>query len=243
MEFIRLNNGGCIRADYILAVLTAEARAADSLCAELKPRVIVHFGDGIYNNSIVLSCETAEECEELCQSIMAQIKAANEKVGCRDEQAINERLKYPLIHEWHVALNRHADEWRMAGKKLGEIRFLYEAKKMADEVPRMEMLFRQERENALPQTHQQCSHQAPVPVKDNHLTCCKGVKTRDCPHLLALYRIERCTPADIDVAKAWTCATHIVSTGGDIMNEGFLLSVDDRMFWDNVHSSLAQTLS
>jgi hypothetical protein len=42
MEFIRLNNGGCIRADSILAVLTAEARAADSLCAEIKPRVIVH---------------------------------------------------------------------------------------------------------------------------------------------------------------------------------------------------------
>ena len=56
MEFIRMKNGGCIRADAILAVLTAEARAADSLCAELKPRVIVHFGDGIYNNSIVLSC-------------------------------------------------------------------------------------------------------------------------------------------------------------------------------------------
>lgn len=42
MEFIRLNNGGCIRADSILAVLTAEARAADSLCAEIKPLVIVH---------------------------------------------------------------------------------------------------------------------------------------------------------------------------------------------------------
>jgi hypothetical protein len=24
------------------------------------------------------------------------------------------------------------------------------------------------------------------------------------------------------------------------MNEGFLLRVDDRMFWDNVHASLAQ---
>jgi hypothetical protein len=33
---------------------------------------------------------------------------------------------------------------------------------------------------------------------------------------------------------------HIVSTGGDTMNEGFLLRVDDRMFWDNVHASLAQ---
>ena len=151
-----------------------------------------------------------------------------------------ERLKYPLEHEWHVVVNRHSDEWRKAGKEWSEMRFMYEAKTMADEVPRMVMLFRQEREGALPQTHQQCSMQAPVPVKDNHLTCCKGVKTRECPHLLALEKIERCTPGDVDTAKAWTCAAHIVSTGGDVMNEGFLLRLDDRMFWDNVHANLAQ---
>ena len=151
-----------------------------------------------------------------------------------------ERLQYPLSHEWHVAVNRHSDEWRKADKEWGEMRFMYEAKSMADEVPRMVMLFRQERENALPQTHQQCSMQAPVPVKDNHLTCCKGVKTRECTHLLALEKIARCTPADVDTAKAWTCAAHIVSTGGDVMNEGFLLRVDDRMYWDNVYSSLSQ---
>lgn len=151
-----------------------------------------------------------------------------------------ERLQYPLSHEWHVAVNRHSDEWRKADNEWGEMRFMYEAKSMADEVPRMVMLFRQERENALPQTHQQCSMQAPVPVTDNHLTCCKGVKTRECPHLLALEKITRCTPADVDTAKAWTCAAHIVGTGGDIMGEGFLLRVNDRMFWDNVHASLAQ---
>lgn len=151
-----------------------------------------------------------------------------------------ERLKHPLSHEWHVAVNRHGEEWRKAEKEWSEMRFMYDAKAMADEVPRMVMLFRQERENGLPQTHQQCSMQAPVPVKDNHLTCCKGVKTRECPHLLALEKIERCTPGDVDTAKAWTCAAHIVSTGGDVMNEGFLLRVDDRMFWDNVHASLAQ---
>jgi hypothetical protein len=151
-----------------------------------------------------------------------------------------DRLKYPLSHEWHVAVNRHQDARLDAGQEWSEARFMYDGLKMADEVPRMVMLFRQERENALPQTHKQCSMQAPVPVKDNHLTCCKGVKTRECPHLLALEKIARCTPADVDTAKAWTCAAHIVSTGGDRMNEGFLLRVDDRMFWDNVHASLAQ---
>ena len=148
-----------------------------------------------------------------------------------------DRLQYPLSHEWHVAINGFCSP-KMGGDDWP--RWMYEAKTMADEVPRMVMLFRQERENALPQTHQQCSMQAPVPVKDNHLTCCKGVKTRECPHLLALEKIERCTPADVDTAKAWTCAAHIVSSGGDMMGEGYLLRVDDRMFWDNVHASLAQ---
>jgi hypothetical protein len=153
-----------------------------------------------------------------------------------------ERLKYPLSHEWHVAINRHSDETRKAGKEWDAMRFMYEANAMADEVPRMVMLFKAERENALPQTHRQCSQQAPVPVKDNHLSCCLGVKARECPHLLALDNIARCTPDDVDTAKAWTCAAHIVSQGGDVMNEGFMLRVDDRMFWDNVHASLAAPL-
>ena len=150
-----------------------------------------------------------------------------------------ERTKYPLSHEWHVAVNRHGDEWRKAGNDWGAMRFMYEAMHMADEVPRMVMLFRQEREKALPQTHQQCSMQAPVPVKDNHLSCCLGVKARECPHLLALEKVERCTPDDVDTAKAWTCAAHIVSQGGDHANEGYMLRVDDRMYWDNVYASLA----
>ena len=151
-----------------------------------------------------------------------------------------DRIPYPLNHEWHVAVNRHSDEWRKAGKEWSAMRFMYNAKAMADEVPRMVMLFRQERENALPQTYQQCSQQAPVPVNDNHLSCCLGVKARECPHLLALEKIEHCTPDDVSSAKAWTCAAHIVSQGGDTMNEGFMLRVDDRMFWDNVHANLAQ---
>lgn len=142
-----------------------------------------------------------------------------------------ERTKYPLNHEWHVAVNRHSDEQRTAGKHWREMSFMYEANRMADEVPRMAMLFKAERENAMPQMHQQCSMQAPVPVKDNHLSCCLGVKTRECAHLLALEKIERCTPDDVDAAKAWTCAAHIVSKGGDMNNEGYLLSVDRARAW------------
>ncbi len=151
-----------------------------------------------------------------------------------------ERLQYPLSHEWHVAINRHSDEERKAGKEWGESRFMYDAKSIADEVPRMTILFRMEREKGLPKTHKQCSMQPPEPIQDNHLSCCLGVKARECPHLLALEKIERCTPEDIDAAKAWTCAAHIVSKGGDLMNEGYMLTVSDRMYWDNVHASLAQ---
>jgi hypothetical protein len=140
-------------------------------------------------------------------------------------------------HAWHVAINQHSSAQLKEGKDWP--RFMYEAKHMAAEVPRMALLFKQERERALPDTHQQCSYQEPVPVKDNHLSCCLGVKCRECPHLLALDKIERADTAEIDEAKAWTCAAHIVSSGGDIANEGYLLRVDDRMFWDNVYASLA----
>jgi hypothetical protein len=151
-----------------------------------------------------------------------------------------EHLKYPLGHEWHAAINIHAQTLRKEGAEGGKVRFMYEAKKMADAVPRMVMLFKAERENALPQIHQQCSMQAPMPVKDNHLSCCLGMKARECPHLLALEKIERCAPEDVDTAKAWTCAAHIVSEGGDQMNEGYMLRVDDRMFWDSVYTNLSE---
>lgn len=148
------------------------------------------------------------------------------------------RLEYPFNHEWHCAINKHADELRSDKKE--HPHFMYEAKNMADEVPRMAMLFKKERESSLPQTHRQCSMQEPVPVDNNHLKCCLGVKCKECPALIALENINRCTPEDSDIAKAWTCASHIVSSGGDVMREGYILTVDDRMYWDNVYENLSQ---
>lgn len=149
-----------------------------------------------------------------------------------------ERLKYPFNHEWHVSINKAADILRDNGEK--HPHYMYEAKSMADEVPRMIMLFKFERENKLPKKHQQCSRQSPEEIKDNRLTCCLGVRCSECPSLLALEQIERCEQTDIDTAKAWTCAAHIVGSGGDVAREGYLMTVGDRIFWDNVHSSLAQ---
>ena len=144
-----------------------------------------------------------------------------------------ERLKYPLDHEWHVAINKFSSE---SGK---HEHFMYEAKTMADEIPRMVKLFEMERTDSLPKTHQQCSQSQPMPVPDNYLTCCLGTKTKECPYLSALESTERAKPEDIDTIKAWTCAAHIVSKGGDMLREGYLIRVDDRIYWDNVYNNLA----
>lgn len=135
------------------------------------------------------------------------------------------RIKYPMSHEWHVVCNVAND-----GFPKDSPRYMYEAMTMADEVPRMVMLFKQEREKALPQQHQQCSLQSPEPIKENHLTCCKGVKCAECPALLALEKMQRVTPYDIDEAKAWTCAAHIVSTSSDTMRTSYLITVGNHIY-------------
>lgn len=143
---------------------------------------------------------------------------------------------------WHVAINAHAQEFQKGGGSWQDMRFMYEAKTAAGEVPRLAFVFRREREGKLTQTHHQCSHDHEgTPVPDNHLTCCLGVECRACPHLLALDAAE-VEPEELDVIKAWTCVTHIISQGGDMAGEGYVLAEDDRMFWDNVYTSLAMGL-
>jgi hypothetical protein len=148
------------------------------------------------------------------------------------------RTEYPMNHEWHSVCNV-ANPVFTTGEN--NLRYMYEGMRMADEVPRMAMLFKAEREKSLPNTHVQCHSCGPTgePIPDNHLTCCKGVKCSECPALLAIEKMQRVTPEQIDQAKAWTCAAHIVSTGGDVMGEGYLLHVGDRMYWDRVHANLA----
>jgi hypothetical protein len=152
-----------------------------------------------------------------------------------DLTAMIERLHHSLNHEWHVAINKFHDgkvgtgEWK---------HWMYEAKSMADEVPRLAILFKMQREQSLPTEHRQCSHAEPVPVPNNELTCCLGTKCASCPMLLALDQ-AKLEPEQIDIIKAWTCATHIVSEGGDHAGEGYIMTTDDRMYWDRVYSNLA----
>lgn len=149
-----------------------------------------------------------------------------------------DRLDHRISHSWHCAINDFNTPLMGSGKWR---HWMYEAKRMADEIPRMTYWFKVEREGKMPQVHQQCSRSPQEQVQDNHLSCCLGVECRKCPELLALEKADM-APERIDEAKAWTCAAHIVSQGGDHMGEGYLLTVGDRMYWDTLHESLAAGL-
>lgn len=114
---------------------------------------------------------------------------------------------------------------------------MYEAKAAADEIPRLKMLFERERRGELAKIHSHFCHE-PEPIQENHLTCCLGKRCSECPMLKALDAIKG-TDEERDFAKAMTCVTHIISEGGDMANEGYILTVDDRMYWDNVYKSLS----
>lgn len=147
------------------------------------------------------------------------------------------RLPREADHPWHVQINRHS---QAVGYE--SVRWMYDAKKAADEVPRLALLFGMEREGKLAKVHHQCSRDTEgAQVPDNHLTCCLGVECRKCPHLLALDAVAR-PDEERDVMKAWTCAAHIIASGGDPANEGWVLTVDDAMYWHNVYASLASAL-
>lgn len=142
-----------------------------------------------------------------------------------------------LFYKWHRAINDHSDAERKAGKEWP--RWMYDAKKAACEVPRLALLFQREREKKLQTSFRLCACCSEGKhITDNDLTCCLGVKCRECPHLAALDTVGM-TPEETDWIKAWTCSGHILASGGDVQNEGFVLTVDDRMFWDRVCRSMA----
>lgn len=150
-----------------------------------------------------------------------------------------EEIKYPADHEWHVSINKY----RASGGEYATMSFMYEAKNMAFAVPHMARLFAMERLAKLPSEHKQCSRSPKEQIVNNHLKCCLGKVCAECPHLKALDGTARAAPEQIDMMKSWTCATHIVSQGGDMAREGYILTTGDIMFWERVHSNLAGGLS
>lgn len=142
------------------------------------------------------------------------------------------RPNHTMLHQWHVAINA-------ANQDPPFRRWMYDAKAIADEVPRLVRLLALERTGSLPKLHQQCSHSTPETITDNHLTCCLGVECRSCEALQALDKAQL-PPEQIDTAKAWTCVAHILREGGDVdTTEGYVLTTDDRMYWDRLYQSLS----
>jgi len=113
-------------------------------------------------------------------------------------------------HEWHVAVNHYSHAECKAGRAWPG--WMYRAMMASDEVPRMILLFENERRNGLAESYKMCGHDPnpATPLPDNHLRCALGQECRKCPHLAAIESHERMTPEAKDEAKAWTCATHIL---------------------------------
>lgn len=127
--------------------------------------------------------------------------------------------------EWHAVLN---------GKGIGEqaVHWMYTAKLVADEVPRMILLFESER-RGLATHYKMCAHdpRPATPLSDNHLTCALGKQCRKCPFLARIEEHEQMTNEAKDEAKAWTCATHILLESKlDRYFESFLRDKSDDAF-------------
>ena len=129
-------------------------------------------------------------------------------------------------HEWHVALNGRN------GIKDQAPHWMYTAKMVSDEVPRMILLFENERKG-LAQQVKFCAHDpAPAtPLPDNHLYCSLGKQCRECPFLARIESQAGMTNEAKDEAKAWTCATHVLlSNEPDAYMESILRDKSDDAF-------------
>jgi hypothetical protein len=141
-------------------------------------------------------------------------------------------------HEWHVAINAEADRRRQAGDMTPL--FMYSAKKISDEVPRMILLFQYERERGMPSSFKMCGYdpRPALPLPDNHLRCGLGQECRKCEYLSAIDRSERMTLEAKDEAKAWTCATHfLLESKPDVWFESILRDKGDDAFDDQLVAS------
>lgn len=148
--------------------------------------------------------------------------------------------------DWHGAINAFSDSdfyKRPAdGSSKPWPKMMYEAMKLADEVPRMILLFERERAGKLPQAWKMCGHdpRPAKPLPDNHLRCALGKECRKCPYLGAIEASPTMTAEAKDEAKAWTCATHILrETTADHHLEEFVWEKSSVAFHERMVASFA----
>lgn len=147
---------------------------------------------------------------------------------------------------WHGAINKFSDSPfypRPAnGQSKGWPKMMYEAMRVADEVPRMILLFERERAGKLPEAWKMCGHdpRPATPLPDNHLRCALNIECRKCPYLGAIEASPTMTPEAKDEAKAWTCATHILrDTSPDAHLEEFIWEKSSPAFNARMAASFA----
>ena len=114
--------------------------------------------------------------------------------------------------------------------------FLYQMKDAIQEIRRLSLLHKKEREGSLPDIHKQCSLSKKEDIADNHLTCCLGVECRKCEILKGLEAVDY-EPEVIDDIKAWTCLVHALKKT-DYTNDGVIQTEGDRIYWDNYMESM-----
>ncbi len=140
-------------------------------------------------------------------------------------------------HRWHVALN---DFNRI--RPDGFAHWMYEAKRMSQELKRLPALFKKERLGELSKIFQYCSFSAKEEIAENFLSCCLGKRCTECQYLKAI-DVETMTPEERDESKAYTCVSHILHTIGSGQHidtsEGYILTEDDRIFWQRTYESMS----
>ena len=146
---------------------------------------------------------------------------------------------------WHRAINKFADSDAFPrpadGRSKPWPRMMYLAKTVADEVPRMILLFEDER-RGLASTFKMCAHDpAPAtPLPDNHLRCALDTECRKCPYLAAIEAEPSMSNEAKDEAKAWTCATHILQQTDEHTHlEEFVYDKSTAAFHDRMARSFA----
>src|SRR5258708_3742153 len=142
------------------------------------------------------------------------------------EATLDPKQESSLSHIWHTWINKYQEVRTANGEERAHS--LYEFKSMLDFLRYGHRTIQEAFEGKLPSTHQQCSHQLPVPILNNKLKCALGEEVIACPILMGLKakfeeEFERVYPFNDEKAHphlpkeslylvmSRTCAWHILS--------------------------------
>ena len=172
-----------------------------------------------------------------------------------------------LDHIWHVWINRRnrldGDNPRQPSVTDPPMGSMYSWKSALQTLTWTPGALKKAFTGALATQHQQCSHCKPVPVENNELRCYLGQDVTKCPILLDLQACFKEQPtclasvADDDIYEVMgaVCIWHMLAADWaqdrkDLpppafidWNESAFQDKSDRMFWENVYTSMAQGMA